>query len=392
MANIDFYGGNRDRKFATTGYFRLEQTPDRWWMVDPDGNSFLTIGLNHADESNLKYPHNREIWKQKYGSRKNWIREGVVKDLKTWGFNTIGWTQEYISGDWGVALDWFGDPIDLGHSTTGWSAADFRLANMPYVLQLRVQQIEDWNGYPAFRDVYSSDFDVYCEYLARSICFDHAGSKNLIGYFLVDIPAWLPHASGNDFYQLKGLEGSVRDEKLYDIASKYYETITKHIRSYDSNHLILGDRYNGNKGIPDAVLRAMQPFVDVLSVQYFTSPTQESRQQMRNDLERWQQQTGKPVIIADIGNWAPTQLNPHRVSGIETQRGRGEDYVDAIGAVLQEPWFLGWHWCAYVENTGRGWGIKDPWDEPYQDFVSLIQEFNQSVYDRVGRSVVETPV
>jgi hypothetical protein len=242
----------------------------------------------------------------------------------------------------------------------------------------RLEQASD-----RWRDVYSSDFEVYCEYLARRICFDHAESKNHMGYFLVDIPAWLPQARGNDFYQLKGLSGEVRDEKLYDIASKYYETITKHIRRYDANHLILGDRYNGNKGIPSAVLRAMKPFVDVLSVQYFTSPNEESRQQMRQDLARWQAETDKPVIIADIGNWTPTQLNPHRVSGIQDQRGRGEDYVEAIGAVLQEPWFLGWHWCAYVENKGRGWGIKDPWDEPYQDFTNLVKAFNKSIYDRI---------
>lgn len=383
LASIDFYGGSEKWKFEATGYFRLEQASDRWWLVDPDGNGFLTVGLNHIDESNLKYPHNTEVWKRKYGSRENWIREGVVKDLKDWGFNTIGWTQEYISGDWGVALDWFGDPIDLGHSSTGWSAADFATANMPYVVQLRVQEIEDWNGYPSFRDVYSRDFDVYCEYLARNVCFDHAESKNLIGYFLVDIPAWLPHASGEDFPQLKGLGETARNEKLYDVASKYYETITKHIRKYDHNHLILGDRYNGNKGIPSAALRAMQPFVDVLSVQYFTAPTEESRQQMRDDLARWHEETGKPVINADIGNWTPTELNPHRVSGIEDQRGRAQDYVDAINAVIKEPWFLGWHWCAYVENIGRGWGIKDPWDEPYEDFIGPVREFNKRVYDMI---------
>lgn len=381
--NIDSYGGCEKWKFQATGYFRLERASDRWWFVDPDGNGFLTVGLNHIDESNLKYPHNADVYKKKYGSREKWIREGVVKDLKDWGFNTIGWTQEYISGDWGVALDWFGDPIDLGHSTHGWSAADFETANMPYVQQLRVQEIEDWNGHPSFRDVYSHDFDVYCDYLARSMCFDHAESKNLIGYFLVDIPAWLPHASGEDFPQLKGLSEEARNKKLYDVASKYYETITKHIRKYDPNHLILGDRYNGNKGIPSAALQAMKPFVDVLSVQYFTAPTEESRQQMRDDFAHWHEETGKPVINADLGNWTPTELNPHRVSGIEDQAGRAQDYVDAISAVIKEPWFLGWHWCAYVENIGRGWGIKDPWDEPYQDFVSPVKEFNRSVYDMI---------
>ena len=35
-------------------------------------------------------------------------------------------------------------------------------------------------------------------------------------------------------------------------------------------------------------------------------------------------------------------------------------------------------WCAYVENTARGWGIKDPWDEPYSEFIDPVGEFNRS--------------
>jgi hypothetical protein len=241
-ANLDVYGGNTDLKFNPTGFFRTERAGDRWWLVDPDGAAFISVGLNHADESNLKYPHNWDVWRKKYGSKERWIKDGVVKDLKEWGFNTIGWTQEYISGDWGVGLDWFGDPIDLGHSSAPWSAADLAVADMPYVLQMRMAEIEDWKGQPAFPDVYSHDFDVYCEYLARNVCFDHADKRNLIGYFFVDIPSWLPHASGRFFDGFSGLEGEARDAKLYGIASKYYETMTKHIRTYDQKHLILCDR------------------------------------------------------------------------------------------------------------------------------------------------------
>jgi hypothetical protein len=38
------------------------------------------------------------------------------------------------------------------------------------------------------------------------------------------------------------------------------------------------------------------------------------------------------------------------------------------------------HWCSYLENPARGWRIKDPWDQPYADFVepakgeALIQQ------------------
>ncbi|MEZ5666114.1 MAG: agarase [Alphaproteobacteria bacterium] len=382
--NLDAFGGTPERTFDATDFVRLEQTSERWWLVDPAGNGFISIGLNHADESNLKYPHNLEIWKRKYGSRERWIRDGLVRDLKDWGFNTIGWTQEYISGDWGVALDWHTDVIDLGHSSTPWPAPDFALADMPYILQIRVAEIEDWKGQPAFPDVFDPDFDVYCEYLARNVCFDNADSRNLIGYFLVDIPSWLPHASGRFFPGFEGLSGKAYDTKLYDVASKYYETMVKHIRRYDRNHLILGDRYNGNKGIPTPVLEAMKPFVDVLSIQYFSGPNIEDHVAMRDAFAGWQEICGKPVLNADLGNWCATKLNPNRSTGLGSQAERGSNYVESITELLKAPWFVGWHWCSYVENTARGWGIKDPWDEPYQDFIGPVAAFNKRVYELAG--------
>ena len=39
------------------------------------------------------------------------------------------------------------------------------------------------------------------------------------------------------------------------------------------------------------------------------------------------------------------------------------------------------HWCGYVENLARGWGMKDPWDEPYTEYVDPVAEFNRRVYD-----------
>ena len=381
--HLSAYGGDTRKTFDATGYFRLERTDERWWLVDPDGAAFISIGVNHADESNLKYPHNRDIWKQKYGSRESWLRDGVATDFKAWGFNTIGWTQEYISGDWGVALDWFGDPIDLGHSSAPWAAADFRTADMPYVILLRVAEIEDWKGQPAFPDVYHPDFDVYCEYLARSICLDHADNRNLLGYFLCDIPSWLPHASGRFFKGFDGLSEEAHATKLYDVASKYYETITRHVRAHDPNHLVLGDRYNGNKGIPAAALRAMKPFVDVLSIQYFSGPSMDDHLVMRDAFAEWQAITEKPVLNADLGNWTATKLNPNRSTGLASQAERGKNYVESLTPMIEEPWFIGWHWCAYVENTARGWGIKDPWDEPYLDFVEPVTAFNRGIYDKV---------
>lgn len=388
MANINQYGGSDRWKFPPTGYFRVERASNgRWLFVDPDGGGFLTIGVAHADDSDLKYPHNLVIWNRKYGSSKErWIKEGLVKDLKSWGFNTIGWTQDYVGGGWRKAFDW-GERVTVQQSVQ-WAPRDFEVANMPYVVLMRVGETEDWNGDPVFPDVYSQDFEDHCSFLARSNCVDHAERKTLLGYSYVDAPSWMRHVSGADFPQLKGLTEEVRNEKLYDIASKYYETMAKYIRTYDTNHLILGDLYNGNRGLPDAVLAAMKPYVDVLAIQYFPGNTPAARQEMKEHAARAVELTGKPLYIPDIGNWAPTKLNPHRVAdpsgrlaGMESQAARAQHYIETIGSVLKEPWFLGWHWCAYFENLARGWGIKDPWDEPYQDFIGPVTAFNKSVYD-----------
>ncbi len=310
----------------------------------------------------------------------------MVADLRSWNVNTIGWTREYVAGGWGEALDWFGDPIDLRHSEP-WSADELRSAGMPYVVQLPVQDIEDWNGHPAFRAL-DDDFDDWCDLLGRHVAERHTDAPDLLGYFLVDIPAWLPHASGADFVELRGLDREHREKQLYDVASRYYEAVATAVRRYDPDHLILGDRFNGNKGIPEPVLRAMTPFVDVLSVQYFTEPDEGSRTRMREDLARWSAQCGdKPVIVADTGNWVATELNPHRTNDITTHAERGADYGAALDAVRGEPWFAGWHWCGYVENTGgRGWGVKDPFDEPYRDLTDAITRHNARAVADHGRT------
>ncbi|TFB91445.1 agarase [Cryobacterium sp. HLT2-28] len=366
-----------------TRFFTVAQSATgSWSFIDPEGKPFVSLGVNHIDDSDLRYPHNVDVWNERYGSRQRW-EQGVVADLQSLNFNTIGWTSQYISGGWGEALDWFGDPVDLGHSYP-WPDRDLLEAGMPYVVQLRVQEIEDWNGHPAYRDVYGEDFAKYADWLARRMTSDHKDSSNLIGYFLVDIPGWIPHAAGRFWPGFDGLSPEEHDAKLHDVAQQYYKIITEAIRRYDPNHLILGDRYNGNKGIPEVVLRAMTDYVDVLSVQYFTGKSPEEYATMIGDLRNWQQLTGKPVLIADIGNWVPTAMNPHRTSDMETQEERGQDYASGLATIMQEPWIVGWHWCGYIENLGRGWGIKDPQDNFYTDMTDPMRAANAAAQTTIA--------
>jgi len=363
MSGLSLYGGDLKRRFEATGFFRVKRVGERWHLVDPDGSAFISIGLNHAEETNLKYPHNFHVWKERYGSREKWIREGVVRDCRRWGVNTIGWTQDWMTRD-----------MRHGH---GWRRRDFEIADMPYCVLLPIAEIEEYNAHPFYPDVFSDEFESYCEYTARSTCVDHAEDKNLIGYFLVDVPAWEGHRTGA-YFPTAG--EPITEKRTRKLADKYYETICGYIRKYDPNHLILGDRYNGKSGLGEAVLEAMKPHVDVLSIQYF-----DRYDNMISNLRKWQAESDKPVLLADIGRRCPTHFRPNdHDEGILTQADRARFYIETMSELLKEPWFIGWHWCAYVENPARSNGVKDPWDEPHEEFLEPVGEFNRRVCELQG--------
>ena len=43
---LDKYGGWKGKKFKATGFFRAEKD-ERWWLVTPEGNAFISRGINH---------------------------------------------------------------------------------------------------------------------------------------------------------------------------------------------------------------------------------------------------------------------------------------------------------------------------------------------------------
>jgi len=46
QTHLSAYGGDTRRTFDATGFFRLERTDERWWLVDPNGAAFISIGVN----------------------------------------------------------------------------------------------------------------------------------------------------------------------------------------------------------------------------------------------------------------------------------------------------------------------------------------------------------
>jgi hypothetical protein len=60
---LDEYGGWKGVQAEATGFFRVQEIAGRWWLITPEGNGFISMGMNHLDLNVLKYPDNVHIWR-----------------------------------------------------------------------------------------------------------------------------------------------------------------------------------------------------------------------------------------------------------------------------------------------------------------------------------------
>ncbi|MEO0334346.1 MAG: hypothetical protein AAF223_22180, partial [Bacteroidota bacterium] len=94
---LDRYGGWQELTFPATGYFRIEQTDERFWLVTPEGNAFLSYGINHIEPKWMKRFYNIDYWARQYEVTDYSDRgfhpafEAKVKeDIQKMGWNTLG--------------------------------------------------------------------------------------------------------------------------------------------------------------------------------------------------------------------------------------------------------------------------------------------------------------
>ncbi|WP_433557163.1 hypothetical protein ACQPWY_35610 [Pseudonocardia xinjiangensis] len=103
--------------------------------------------------------------------------------------------------------------------------------------------------------------------------------------------------------------------------------------------------------MPEPVLDAMAPYVDVLSVQTFPGPGPGSLDAALERIGRWHERTTRPVLIADTGNWCPTIMSPDRTGSARDQRERGAGYVAAAEAFAALP-------CVWGGTGAAGWRTR----------------------------------
>ena len=360
------------------GFFTVGQRNGRWWLITPEGQPFFSIGLNHIDSATLRYRENARLWWDKYAnSMEKWLKQ-VRSDLLEWGFNTVGWVQEVVTRN------------DQNHRhSRNFTFEEYQWLNMPYCHMLPFVNFHQWEIETRNPDINSRGFEEWCDYVARADCSRFAEDPRLIGYFYSDCPTWVHirklNAWKGPLFDPGRLNSQAGRKELLQLSRRYYRITHDAIRRYDKNHMILGDRYEARAHLPDEVIRAAMPYVDVLSFQCFGGA------QIVNDkLGYWAKFSGKPVLLAD----SAVRTKPRSSTGSlhPNQHQNPEAYGNVMRVLQHIPECVGFHLCgAYICNRVRGAGLRDEQDQIDTEAVKGIARINEEMARWVNESVQEKP-
>ena len=327
------YGGLATIKHKATGFFRTDKTGGRWWLVDPDGCLFLSVGLCSVNLSCFDGPGD-------FGSNTKWA-EATADLLRAHGFNTLG----------------------------RWSDADrFRDLEtpIPYCTSLRFMSTYKHerpaaNGERGFphetMPVFDPEWPDFCNRYAERLA-DTKDDPWLLGHFSDNELPFRPDALEN-YLALPasdvGHQAAVRflasrgktprtatnadnDAFCTLVAERYYTAVAEAIRRRDPNHLLLGSRLHG-RCIRGPTFRGARA-VDVVSVNYYHRWSVEA-----DRMADWVRLSGRPVLVSE---WYAMALVPGedvRGAGfrVKTQRDRGRFYQHFALGLLEHPGCVGWH-------------------------------------------------
>lgn len=406
----DDYGGTLHVRGNTTGFFHVENINGIWWIIDPEGNAFISKGVNCVNfwgdySPNLGYsPYNKAVQK-KYGGVETWA-EATVEKLRGFGFNTIG----------------------------SWSSVETFELRIPYTVILNIAATagSEWLSGKVV-DYFSERFEEVANEIAEKECAPRKDDPYLLGYFTDNELRWSPdwrsskhlfddylalerNASGKraliqflrdkygkigalnekwdtsftsfeeilDIYEPPG--GAALDSDrlgfLERVSKRYFQVCHDAIRKQDPNHLILGCRFAFKP--PDEVLKGCVECVDIISVNnYDWEPP-------INSFREINMLTGLPVMLTEFSFKARDSGLPNtRGAGtpLATQEDRAERYEKYVSRLVSEPYVVGYHWFQYVDQPAQGrfdgensnFGLVNIMDEEWVILVTRARTVNFKV-------------
>jgi hypothetical protein len=348
------YGGLLSSHADATGFFRAEWVNGRWWLVDPDGHLFLTIGVCSVTTNETE--RGRAALAERFGSTEEWAAQTTAQ-LWDLGFNTLGcWSawERFVQGKPRLPY------------TTRWNfmSGYGKLRGGTYPQP-------GHTGYPSdCIFVFDPEFEAFCEKHAQQNLTATKDDPYLLGHFsdnempfpadALDRYLALPETDPGHQAAAKWVEehGAVKGDKgfgaedrdafLEYVSATYFRLVGTAIKRADPNHLYLGSRFHGAVLKREPVFRGAGPYVDVVSANYYGAWTPNSEL-----MSQWAEWSGRPFAVTE---WYAKGMDSGmtNVSGagwtVKTQEDRGRFYQNFTLGLLKHPGCVGWHWFKYMDN------------------------------------------
>lgn len=341
-------------------FFKIEEINGRFFLITPDNKKFFSVGINHIDSASLRYVEGHDRWDTEYfNSHKKWLKH-VASELQDWNFNTVGWVQDVV-----VKSE------TIRRHSRNFTYEEYQWLNMPYCHMLPFADFHQWEVETRNPDFFSSGFEDWCDYVARDHCGRLKDDPNLIGYFYLDCPTWVHSVFDSPvkgpIFDPEMLKTESGRTEISTTATKYYKLTFDAIKRYDTNHLILGDRYEASQPISEGVIQAAIPYIDVLSFQHFGGP-----EKIVKNLRYWHHKTGLPTLLADFSHnkMTPSGYLKHKV----------EDYQKTLQLLREDSSCIGSHLCgAYIANRARKKGLLDENENSNMEQIRAISQANLNI-------------
>jgi len=360
----EFGGWTGGPQLEATGFFRTEKVNGKWWLVDPKGRLFFSLGIDSifpGYATRVKgreryfggaYPNESMLFAycnlhRKYGADwKSYFNDMVHRRFKAWGINTLG--------------NWCWD-------TSIWSAR-----RTPYCLCIDYSSktgIPGWKPCNGRRvpDVHSEKFVADLAEQVRRFAVGMKDDPWCLGVFV-----------DNEL----GFQGC--GTNAAEVAEKYYSTVRAVLKKEFPNHLYLGSRLHISQ--PSSAWRAAARHCDVVSHNFY---------EMEPSYDLPPGSEDKPMLMGEFHFGAKDR--GHFIGGCVTvydQKERGECFKHYVRACLDNPRLVGCHWFEYFDQpfVGRGGdsdcsenyndGFVSVCDVPYPEMVEASREIAAQMYTR----------
>ncbi|MFA6961555.1 MAG: hypothetical protein WC205_12440 [Opitutaceae bacterium] len=399
------YRGVAVKPMGATGFFRTEKQDGRWWLVDPEGLPFFSVGANRVHWGDTTFVHETTWRGRHYKGREEMfaalppdslrIPSATAPDISLYAWNLRrrygddpGWVKKWEDTAFSRMAGWGLNTVPSGAEPAVYQAG--RMAYAFIIYNLGVQE-----GIMGMPDVYSEEWLKRVDAAVRKSCAPLRDDPWLLGYFVGNEPPFPRRESlvvdaimkGPDTATRRHLAdwlaaGDTHERRVtwvYDSYKRFLDGAIAAVRRYDPNHLILGARYSSPS---DDILRVASDF-DVVS---FNCYQEKPDQRVLDFVER---ELDKPVLIGEFHFGTPGRGLAGGLVVVKDQKERGTAYQYYMEQAAASPAVVGTYWYQWVDqpSTGRpdgerfNIGLVDVTDRPYPELIEALRRTHRRLGD-----------